>query len=158
MGSDGSFEVVRSTQIDAPAERVFPLIASFKSWTEWSPWEGMDPNLEREYSGPESGVGSKYAWKGNRKVGQGEMKITVAEPPSRVELDLHFLKPFDTQNLTIFEIEASPEGGTAVTWRMQGKQKGLMKLMGKFMSMDKVVGRDFEKGLAQLKATAETPA
>jgi uncharacterized protein YndB with AHSA1/START domain len=156
MGS--SFEVVRSTKIEAPAERVFPLIARFKSWTEWSPWEGMDPDLEREYSGPESGVGSYYAWKGNRKVGQGNMKITVAEPSSRVELDLHFLKPFDAQNLTIFEIDEAPGGGTTVTWRMQGTKKGLMRVIGVFMNMDKMVGKDFEKGLDQLKTIAESPA
>jgi hypothetical protein len=156
--SDGSFEVVRSTHIDAAPEIIFPLIASFKSWTDWSPWEGMDPNLERDYSGPDSGVGAKYAWKGNRKVGQGKMEITKAEASSRVELDLHFLKPFDAQNLTIFEIDGSAETGTAVTWRMQGKKKGLMKVMGIFMNMDKVVGRDFEKGLAQLKSIAESKA
>jgi uncharacterized protein YndB with AHSA1/START domain len=158
MGSDGSFEVVRSTQIEAPAERVFPLIDRFRSWTDWSPWEGMDPNLEREYTGPDSGVGAKYAWKGNRKVGEGKMEITASEPSNRIELDLHFLKPFNNQNVTVFLLEANPEGGTTVTWRMTGKQKGFMKLMGKFFKIDKMVGPDFEKGLAKLKSIAEPPA
>ncbi len=156
MASDGSFEVVRSTEIDAPAESVYALIERFKSWTEWSPWEGMDPNLERTYSGPETGVGSKYAWKGNRKVGEGKMEITVAEPSSRVELDLHFLKPMKAENVTVFELEQTEGGGTTVTWRMLGQQKGLMKLIGKIWKIDKMVGPDFEKGLGQLKSAAES--
>jgi hypothetical protein len=151
-----SFEVVRSTQIDASAASIFPHIANFKNWQQWSPWEGMDPNLEREYTGPESGVGAHYAWKGNKKVGQGEMEITKAEPSSRVELDLHFIKPFDSKSRTIFEIEEGADGKTNVTWRMQGEQKGLMKVVGTFMKIDKMVGPDFEKGLAKLKSTAES--
>ncbi|MBJ7458820.1 MAG: SRPBCC family protein [Thermoleophilaceae bacterium] len=156
MGSDGSFEVVRSAQIDAPAERVFALIDRFKSWTEWSPWEGIDPDLERTYEGPETGVGSKYAWKGNRKVGEGKMEITASQPSSRVELDLHFLKPIKAENVTIFELEESPAGATMVTWRMLGRQKGMMRIMGMFFKIDKMVGPDFEKGLAQLKTAAES--
>ncbi|MBJ7355462.1 MAG: SRPBCC family protein [Thermoleophilaceae bacterium] len=156
MGSDGSFEVVRSAQIEAPAERVFPLINRFKSWTEWSPWEGMDPELERDYSGPETGVGSKYAWKGNRKVGEGKMEITAAEPSNRLELDLHFLKPFKAENVTIFELAPTADGGTTVTWRMRGRQQGLMRVMGIFFKIDKMVGPDFEKGLAKLKSVAES--
>lgn len=158
MGSDGKFEVVRSAEIDAPAERVFALIERFKSWTEWSPWEGMDPNLERTYTGPETGVGSQYAWKGNRKVGEGRMEITAVEPASRVELDLHFLKPIKAENVTIFELQPSSNGSTTVTWRMRGEQKGLMKLMGKIWKIDKMVGPDFEKGLDQLKSAAEAQA
>ncbi|MGH2960020.1 MAG: SRPBCC family protein [Solirubrobacterales bacterium] len=156
MGSGGKFEVVRSTQIDAPAERVFPLINRFKSWTEWSPWEGIDPELNREYTGPETGVGSKYHWKGNRKVGEGRMEITGSEPSSRVELDLNFLKPIKANNVTIFELEESAEGATNVTWRMRGQQKGIMRLMGVFFKIDKMVGPDFEKGLKQLKSIAES--
>lgn len=156
MGSDGKFEVVRSAEIDAPADRVFALIERFKSWTEWSPWEGMDPNLERTYTGPETGVGSQYAWRGNRKVGEGRMEITAVEPASRVELDLHFLKPIKAENVTIFELEPSTNGSTTVTWRMRGEQKGLMKLMGKIWKIDKMVGPDFEKGLEQLKSAAES--
>lgn len=158
MGSGGNFEVVRSTRIEAPAERVFPLIDRFKSWTEWSPWEGMDPDLVREYTGPESGVGSKYHWVGNRKVGEGRMEITASQPPARVELNLHFLKPFKAENVTIFELEPSAGGGTTVTWRMRGQQKGIMRVMGVFTNIDKMVGPDFEKGLKQLKTFAESPA
>jgi uncharacterized protein YndB with AHSA1/START domain len=154
--SDGSFEVVRSTEIEAPAERIFPLIAGFKEWQQWSPWEGLDPNLEREYTGPESGVGAHYAWKGSRKVGQGEMEITVAEPASRVELNLHFIKPFNQTNLTIFELAPGGAGKTNVTWTMRGKQEGFMKFMGIFLKTEKLVGPDFEKGLAKLKSVAES--
>lgn len=158
MGSGAKFEVVRSAEIDASAERVFALIERFKSWTEWSPWEGIDPELNRTYEGPEAGVGSKYSWKGNRKVGEGKMEITATEPARRVELDLHFLKPIKAENVTIFELEPTSSGGTTVTWRMTGQQTGFMKLMGKIWKIDKMVGPDFEKGLEQLKAAAEAPA
>ncbi|MBI2690885.1 MAG: SRPBCC family protein [Solirubrobacterales bacterium] len=158
MGSGGNFEVIRSAEADAPAERVFPLIGRFKSWTEWSPWEGIDPELKREYSGPESGVGSKYHRVGNRKVGEGRMEITASEPSSRVELNLHFLKPIKAENVTIFELEPTAAGGTTVTWRMRGQQNGIMRVMGVFMKIDKMVGPDFEKGLKQLKSIAESPS
>lgn len=155
MAGDGSFAIERSIEIDAPSERIYGLIERFKSWTEWSPWEGLDPNLVRDYSGPEAGVGSKYGWQGNRKVGKGSMELIAADPPNKVEIDLRFLKPWKAENLTIFELAPAAAGGTTVVWRMTGTQSFGQRLMGKIFNMEKLVGNDFEKGLAQLKAAAE---
>jgi hypothetical protein len=148
-----SFEVTRSTTVDAAPEQVHALIDDFHEWQKWSPWEDVDPNLERTYSGAEKGVGAKYAWKGNRKAGQGSMEIT-GSAPERIDIALTFLKPFKADNDIRFAMV--PTGGsTDVTWTMSGEQKGLAALFGKFVSMDKLVGKDFEKGLAQLKTAAE---
>lgn len=155
MSQDINFKLARSTTIDAPADRVFALIDRFRSWTEWSPWEGLDPELNREYSGPETGVGSNYHWRGNRKVGEGNMKITSSTPVSFVEVDLRFIKPFKAENVTTFELTEN-DGKTEVVWTMTGKQGFFQRLMGKIFNIEKAVGQDFEKGLAQLKAAAES--
>ena len=155
--ADESYTVERSTTIEAPPERVYEQIANFHHWTNWSPWEDVDPNLKRTYTGPDSGTGAAYAWSGNRKAGQGRMEITNATEASRVQIDLVFEKPFKARNDTLFVIQ--PEGsGSRVTWTMTGKKTLLTKVMGIFTSMDKMVGPDFEKGLAQLKATTQEPA
>jgi hypothetical protein len=147
------FEVVRSTTIGAPAATVHGLLRDFHEWTKWSPWEGIDPNLERTYSGPDSGVGATYAWRGNRKVGQGRMEILEEIPNERVVIALEFIKPFKASNTAIFELESSGES-TMVIWRMIGPRTFMTKVMGIFTSMDKMIGPDFEKGLAQLSITA----
>ena len=153
MGS--SFEVTRSTTIQADPARVHGLVNDFHEWTAWSPWEDVDPDLQRTYSGPSSGVGAHYAWKGNRKAGEGSMEIT-GSTADRIDIELAFVKPF--RNTHQVEIALTPTGsGTDVTWRMTGKNKGLMGLFTKVMSMDKLVGKDFEKGLTRLKAVAEAP-
>jgi hypothetical protein len=154
MGS--SFEVTRSTTIRADPARVHGLIDDFPRWTSWSPWEDLDPNLQRTYTGPDSGVGAHYAWKGNRRAGEGSMEIT-GSAPDRIEIELAFLKPM--RNTQQVEFVLTPtSGGTDVTWRMAGQHEGFfMNLFSKVMPMDKLIGRDFEKGLARLKATAEAP-
>jgi len=147
--------VERSTRIDAPPARVYAQIANFRQWPKWSPWEDVDPNLQRTYSGAESGLGAVYAWSGNRKAGQGRMEITEADEPSLVRIDLVFEKPWKARNDTSFVIR--PEGlGSHVTWSMTGQRTLMTKAMGVFKSMDKFLGPDFEKGLARLKATAES--
>jgi len=147
--------VERSTRIDAPPARVYAQIANFRQWPKWSPWENVDPNLQRTYSGAESGLGAVYAWSGNRKAGQGRMEITEADEPSLVRIDLVFEKPWKARNDTSFVIR--PEGlGSHVTWSMTGQRTLITKAMGVFKSMDKFLGPDFEKGLARLKATAES--
>jgi uncharacterized protein YndB with AHSA1/START domain len=153
----GEFEVVRSTTITAPPERVHALIDDFHEWRKWSPWEEVDPELERNYSGAESGAGAKYAWEGNRKAGKGNMEI-LSSTPQQVDIKLVFEKPFKADNRTIFEL--TPQGGdaTEVTWRMTGNNKGMAALFTKIVSTDKLVGKDFERGLAQMKAAAERPA
>jgi uncharacterized protein YndB with AHSA1/START domain len=152
--ADDTYTVERSTTIDAPPERVYPHVANFHRWHDWSPWEGLDPDLRRTYSGPEAGPGATYAWAGNRKAGEGRMEITEATEPTRVSIDLRFLKPFKAQNETAFVIR--PEGaGSRVTWTMTGRKTLATKILGIFRSMDAMVGPDFEKGLASLKSTVE---
>jgi hypothetical protein len=150
------FEVQRSTSIAADPARVLGLIDDFHHWTEWSPWEDLDPALSRTYTGPDSGVGAHYAWKGNRRAGEGWMEITDSAP-DRIEIELAFMKPM--RNTQQVEFVVTPtSGGTDVTWRMSGQHEGLMmNLFSKVVSMDKAIGRDFEKGLARLKAVAEAP-
>jgi hypothetical protein len=154
----GSFEVIRRAAISAPAEDVHALINDFHEWAAWSPWEGLDPHLTRVYSGAPSGLGAHYAWSGNRKAGQGSMEIT-SSTPELIGIALTFLKPFKAVNHIDFELAPASAGtsGTAVTWRMTGEQTGVMAVFGKLVSMDRLVGKDFERGLSQLKATAEAP-
>ncbi len=149
----GSYSVTRSTTVDAPAHEVHALIDDFHAWTQWSPWEDLDPELQRTYSGSERGVGAVYQWSGNRKAGQGRMEVTRSSPES-VEVALDFLKPFKSSSTTTFSLVTSGNG-TVVEWRMTGEQKGLMSALGKVYSMDRLIGPDFEKGLARLKAVVE---
>ena len=148
------YVVERDATVQAPARVVFDLITDFHRWPEWSPWEDIDPSMERTFSGAESGVGSVYEWSGNRKAGQGRMEITAAAAPSRVEIALQFLKPFKSSNTTTFELEDAG-GTTHVTWRMVGPKTFMTKVMGIFKSMDTMIGPDFEKGLTQLAAAAQ---
>ncbi|MFI5085027.1 MAG: SRPBCC family protein [Actinomycetales bacterium] len=146
-----SYSVSRSALIPAPAARIFPYINSFHEWTKWSPWESVDPAMDRSYSGRESGAGAKYVWSGNRKAGAGNMEIIASEEPSSVSIRLEFTKPFKAVNPTVFTL--APEGsGTRVTWTMTGVNKGIGRVFALFMNMDKLVGGDFEKGLASLSA------
>ena len=155
--AEETYTVSREAKIDAPPVRIYEQIVDFRNWPHWSPWEDLDPELRRTYSGAESGKGSVYAWSGNRKAGTGHMEIIGAAEPSRVQIDLIFEKPWRARNDTVFTIE--PEGsGSRVTWSMTGKKTLMTKAMGIFTSMDKLVGSDFEKGLQQLKATTEAPA
>ena len=149
------FRMERSTVIDAPPERIFPLIADFHKWRLWSPWEKLDPDLKRTFEGAAHGVGAIYAYEGNSKVGSGRMEITDATPFSRIVAKLDFIKPMEAHNFADWTL--SPQGtGTRVTWAMHGPQNFMMKLMGVIFSMDKLVGRQFEEGLANLKRAAES--
>jgi hypothetical protein len=144
-----TYSVTRSTVIPAPAKDVFPLVNSFREWPKWSPWETVDPDMQRTYSGAESGVGAKYAWSGNRKAGAGNMEIVESQEPDVIRIRLEFTKPFAAVNPTTFTFV--PEGGgTRVTWTMTGEHKGIGKVFALFMNMDKMVGSDFEKGLSSL--------
>lgn len=148
------FTVTRSTTINAPAERIYPLVADFHHWVDWSPWEGMDPDLTRRYSGAESGEGAHCAWSGNRKAGEGSMTITNVTPNAHVAIDLHFTRPFPAKNKVELVLTPQDGGATDVEWLMSGTQKGVMAVFGRIVPMDKMVGKDFEKGLARLKALA----
>lgn len=148
------FEMSRSTTVAAPPERVHVLLDDFREWRKWSPWEELDPELQRTYTGPERGVGSHYEWSGNKKAGQGSMEI-IESTPSAVAVDLRFFKPFEATNITRFDLTPAG-GGTQVVWTMTGERSAMMGLMGKLF-FDKAIGKDFDKGLAQLKAAAEGP-
>jgi len=152
--ADDTYTVERSVTIYASPANIYGQIANFHNWTSWSPWEGVDPDLKRTYSGAESGTGAVYGWSGNRKAGQGRMEITDTTDPSRVQIDLVFEKPWKSRNDTIFTIE-QVGSESRVTWLMTGRKSFMTKMMGIFKSMDKLLGPDFERGLAELKATAE---
>lgn len=154
------YRVTRSIRIDAPAGRVFDLIDDFREWVSWSPWEGLDPDLQRTYAGPPRGAGSSYAWSGNRQAGAGTMTIEsstapVSDAAGSVAIDLAFEKPFRNRTKVAFTVTPVDAAASDVEWAMDGEYTGAMKVFARFMSMDKMIGRDFEKGLAQLKARAE---
>jgi uncharacterized protein YndB with AHSA1/START domain len=149
-----TFRITRAITVKAPPEKIFPLIADFRAWSAWSPWEKRDPALKRSYGGSASGKGAVYEWEGNSKVGKGRMEIIDAPPPSRLAIKLDFLKPFEAHNTAEFTL--TPRGSTTdVTWAMHGPNLFIGKVMSLFVSMDRMVGKDFETGLANLKAEAE---
>lgn len=148
-----SFSVERRIVIQAPAEKIQPLIADFHRWADWSPWEKLDLAMTRTFGGPPAGVGATYAWQGNSDVGSGRMEVKSAAP-DKVSIQLDFIEPFEGHNTTDF-VFAPKDGGTEVRWVMTGPATFVTKLMGVFVSMDAMVGKDFETGLAQLKAAAE---
>jgi uncharacterized protein YndB with AHSA1/START domain len=149
-----AFRVERSTTINASPEKVASLINDFHRWNEWSPWAKLDPGMTTAYSGPASGVGSIYEWEGNSKVGKGRMEILSIEPEKTI-IKLDFLKPFEGHNTATFVLE--PQGtSTHVTWIMDGPMTLFPgKLMSVFTTMDKMIGGDFDKGLANMKVAAE---
>lgn len=149
-----SFRVERSTAMNAPPEKIFPYIDGLKRWAEWSPYEGRDPAMRRAHSGAERGKGAVYEWDGNDTVGKGRMEIVDSTPPHRVVIKLDFLKPFEGHNMA--ELTVEPKGGqTIVTWAMYGPSTFMTKLVGTFMDMDDMIGRDFAAGLAKLKTVVE---
>ena len=152
--ADSTFEVVRERTIDASPERVHDSLIDFHAWQAWSPWEGLDPEQSRVHSGAHSGHGAVYEWKGNRKVGQGRMEVT-GDSATEVVVLINFIKPFKATNTATFTLR--PDGsGTHVRWSMVGPTTFMTKVMGIFKSMDKMIGPDFEKGLAQLDASLST--
>lgn len=148
-----SFSVERRVVIQAPPEKIQPLIADFHRWAEWSPWEKLDPAMKRSFGGASAGVGATYGWQGNKDVGSGRMEVKTAAP-DKVRIQLDFIEPFEGHNTTDFLLTPR-DGGTEVRWVMFGPSTFVTKLMGLFVSMDAMVGKDFEKGLAQLKVVAE---
>ena len=148
-----TFRVQRAASIKAPPEKISAALTDLRGWQAWSPWEKMDPALKRSYSGAEKGKGAVYAWVGNKDVGEGRMEITEAAP-SRVTMDLDFVKPFEAHNKVVFTLV--PKGdATEVTWTMQGPLPYMAKLVHLFLDMDGMVGKQFETGLANLKTLAE---
>jgi uncharacterized protein YndB with AHSA1/START domain len=149
-----SYTIERSTVIGVPPEKVYEEIADFHKWADWSPWEGLDPNMDRTYSGSAGGKGAIYTWSGNRQAGQGRMEILKADPPSHLLIDLVFEKPWKSHSVTEFSIDQTGSG-SEVTWTMTGPMTLVTRVMGIFKSMDSMLGPDFEKGLARLKSNLE---
>jgi hypothetical protein len=148
------FRVERRASIRAPAAAIHPLIADFHRWGAWSPWEHIDPTMQRTFSGAPSGAGAVYEWRGEGKAGAGRMEILDAPVPQRVTIKLDFIKPFRSSNTTEFTLV--PQGdATDVQWVMRGPNAFMTRVMTVFVSMDKLVGKDFEAGLANLKAAVE---
>ncbi len=146
--------VERSVVIHAPAEQIYPRINNFHEWSAWSPWEKLDPNMQRSYSGPESGRGAGYTWQGNGKVGQGRMEITDSAASNHVTIKLDFIKPFEGHNIAEFTLTPQDDA-TVVKWTMLAQSTYTTKLIGVFVNMDKVIGKDFELGLTNLKEVSE---
>jgi uncharacterized protein YndB with AHSA1/START domain len=149
-----SFRVDRAVDVKAPPEKVFPLINDFHNWPKWSPWEKMDPDMVRVLSGAEKGQGAVYSWKGNKKVGSGRMDILESSAPARVLIQLDFIEPFSARNTVEFTL-TPVDGGTHVNWAMYGPSNLVSKMISLFCSMDKMIGKDFEAGLAAMAAAAE---
>jgi len=148
-----ALHVQRAARIKAPPEKIVPLISDFHSWTAWSPYEKVDPAMKRTYSGAASGKGAVYEWEGNSQVGQGRMEITETSP-SRVTIKLDFVKPLEGHNIAAFTL--IPQGdATNVAWTMDGPTPYIGKVIGVFVDMDHMIGKDFETGLANMKAIAE---
>lgn len=152
-----AFRVERQATIKASPEKIYAHLDDFHAWAAWSPWEKLDPAMTRTHGGAPSGKGAVYEWKGNSKVGTGRMEILESAPGAKLTIKLDFLEPFEGHNTSEFTLAPSGDG-TNVTWAMYGPSPFPMKVMSVFMSMDKAVGKDFETGLANLKAVAEKDA
>jgi len=154
-GKPDKFHFERQATIAAPPATVFATIDDLHSWPKWSPWEKLDPAMTKTFEGPETGVNSSYAWSGNDKVGTGRMTITQSEPDTHVGIKLEFMKPWTATNQVDFRL--TPAGaGTQVVWSMDGTNNYMAKVVGVFMNMESMIGKDFDTGLAQLKTVAES--
>ncbi len=150
----GEYTITRTETIAALPERIYPLIVDPHEWRRWSPWEGLDAGLDRDYSGAESGVGARYAWSGNRKAGKGTMEITEVTEPTRVAVAVAFEKPMKSTSTSVFTL--APRGAeTEVTWTMTGPHSLFSRIAAPLGIFDKMLGKDFEKGLTALKSEAE---
>lgn len=151
------FRVARSTTISAPSAVVFAQVNDFQKWEAWNPWGKIDPAMRQTYEGAPSGVGAVYSWVGNNEVGEGRMTITESRPSDLIRIKLEFFKPFAATNSAEFTFK--PEGSqTVATWSMSGNKNFMAKAIHLVMNMDKMIGGQFEKGLAQMKAIAEATA
>jgi carbon monoxide dehydrogenase subunit G len=154
-GRPDEFTVSRSAKISAPPDKVFSHVNDLHQWQAWSPWAKMDPNAKNSFEGAASGSGAAMSWDGNKKVGAGRMTIIESAPNSLIRIKLEFIRPFKATNTAEFAFK--PDGNqTVVTWSMSGKNNFFFKAFGLFMDSDKMIGKDFEKGLAAMKSVVET--
>lgn len=153
----GDFRVARSTLVSAPPTAVFAQVNDFHKWNAWNPWGKIDPSMKQTYEGAPAGPGAVYTWTGNKEVGAGRMTITDSRPSDLIRVKLEFFKPFAATNTAEFTFV--PEGNqTRVTWSMFGEKNFMAKAVHLVMSMDKMIGGQFEKGLADMKTAAEGAA
>ncbi|SIR02156.1 SRPBCC family protein [Solilutibacter tolerans] len=150
-----TYEVSRSIELAAPPARVHALVNDFHHFPQWSPWQKLDPAMQTSFDGPDAGVGAKYAWQGNKDVGKGSMAIIESIPGRKVGMDLEFIEPFASKARTDIDIEPTASG-SKVTWSMRGDNNFISKLMSVFVSMDAMIGKDFEESLANLKRISES--
>ena len=153
-GRPDEFVVSRSAAISAPSEKIFPHVNDLRRWEAWSPWAKLDPNVKNAFSGVDSGAGAAMAWEGNRRIGVGKMTITDSQPGEFVHFRLEFIRPFQATNTAEFRFK-SEAGGSVVTWTMTGQSNLFFKAFSLVRNCEDLVGKDFEKGLASLKAVAE---
>jgi hypothetical protein len=153
----GTYRVTRSASIAAPASIAYAQVADFHRWEAWSPWAKLDPDMSSSYAGRDGAVGASYEWRGNDKVGEGRMTLVEARPAQLVAIRLEFLKPWTSTSATRFEF-AAVDAGTRVTWTMDGESDFMGKAFSLFTDLDKMIGSDFERGLANLKTVAESQA
>ena len=153
--SDGKYRIERSILISTPAPEVFKIIADFRQFQHWSPWEDLDPQLQKEYQGEAGEIGSSYAWNGNQKVGEGKITVVEVDPGHRLELRMEFIRPFEDTCSTVWSVD--PQGaGSIVTWSFRGENKGVLrKLLGLVFQTKKLLSKDFDKGLTRLKGYCE---
>lgn len=149
-----AFRVERSATIAAPPEAIFALLDDLHQWARWSPWEKLDPQMQKTFEGAPSGVGAGLHWSGNKKAGEGRMTITESKPAERLVTSLEFIRPFPATNVAEFALTPGP-AGVAVRWSMTGRSTFMFKAFGVFVSLDKLVGKDFEEGLGNLKRICE---
>jgi hypothetical protein len=149
-----TFRVQRSIDINAPVDKIYPLINDYKHWASWSPYENVDPAMKRTFSGAPNGKGAIYEWDGNKNIGRGRMEIINAIPSSKIDIKLDFFSPFEAHNMAEFTMLPKGEA-TNVTWAMHGPVPFMAKIMHMIFSMDRMVGGQFEQGLANMKAAAE---
>lgn len=149
-----TFRVQRTASINAPADEIFPFINDLRSFNTWNPYGKKDPAMKGTYSGPSSGTGAEYAFDGNKEVGKGTIEITGSSHPSKVTMNLNMMDPFEARNVVEFTLQSVGEA-TNVTWSMQGSLPYIAKVIHLLFDMDRMVGNDFETGLANLKSLAE---
>ncbi len=154
-GQPDEFKLVRETKISVPREKIFPHVNDLRAWEAWSPWAKLDPNAKNSFEGPAAGIGAAMSWSGNKKIGEGRMTITESCANELIGFRLDFVRPFKATNTAEFVFR--PEGNqTRVTWSMSGKSNFFFKIFGLLMNCEKMAGKDFEKGLASLRAVVET--
>jgi len=152
------YHVERAVDVGAPAAAVFAEIDDLRAWNTWSPWEKRDPAMKKTFSATTAGVGARYTWEGNKEVGKGRMIITESRPGERVAQKLEFIEPFTSTADIAFALKAAGPSSTHVTWSMDGRNNFIGKAFSLLMDVDKMIGKDFETGLASLKQVVEAKA